>query len=238
MAEWADLAATSIPGIGRKPARFTKMAAVTESSDDEFGILEDDRCIDTCCFKHAAFCTSQYLLAANPLPRQPQISHTILTQANWCALRTTARCKLGVLPIARTLERGRARDLMSSLVSQLVLNEPLVCLSQPVCNNHARGFREEGLLGASVAFRPIPKVANYPRCRGCDQTNSGERSTAPRSLPAREPLNKFCWITCRKPAGQCSVGSEQRRDRCRRRCLIQPRFNFAHCPYPENEDNF
>ena len=51
----------SMTWTGRRPARFFQEAAGAESSGDEFGILEDERCIDTGVFQ------DRYLLhAANP----------------------------------------------------------------------------------------------------------------------------------------------------------------------------
>ena len=46
MAEWTDSTASSTAWAGGMPARFFKIA---QSSDDEFGILEEERCIDTRC---------------------------------------------------------------------------------------------------------------------------------------------------------------------------------------------
>ena len=43
-----------------------------------------------------------FRLAAPPPPR-PQISHTILTQADWCATRAVARCEQGLLPVIKTV---------------------------------------------------------------------------------------------------------------------------------------
>ena len=52
---------------GKSPARFTKVAVCVESSDDEFGILEDERRIHNGVFQNrATFCTSWCLLAAIP----------------------------------------------------------------------------------------------------------------------------------------------------------------------------
>ena len=55
-------------------------------------------------FKNATSCTTWSAPAA--LPRQPQTSFTILTQADWCAVRTVARCEAGFLPVAGTVEAG------------------------------------------------------------------------------------------------------------------------------------
>ena len=48
---------------------------------DEFGILEDDRCIDTGIFQRR-YLVHEFVFACSPLPPpRPQLSHTILTQA-------------------------------------------------------------------------------------------------------------------------------------------------------------
>ena len=82
MAEWADSTSRSMTGTERRPARFFKEAAAAESSGNEFGILEDDRCIDTGVFQE------RYFLHELGFRLQPQISFTILTQADRCAVRT------------------------------------------------------------------------------------------------------------------------------------------------------
>ena len=80
MKEWVNVAASCATGTGRRTVRFTKMAVVMEISDDEFGILEDERCIHTGIFQ------SRYLLhelvfgCSHPPPRRLHISFTILTQ--------------------------------------------------------------------------------------------------------------------------------------------------------------
>ena len=64
------------------------MAAGVESSDNEFGILEYDRCTDTGHLLHELV-----FACSNSPPRQPQNSFTILTQADWCASRIVAGTK-------------------------------------------------------------------------------------------------------------------------------------------------
>ena len=80
----------------RTPPRFLKAATESESSRVEFGILENDRCIDTGVFQR------RYLLVfacSPPPPPRLQIRHTFLTQADWCAVRAVARCELGLFPV-------------------------------------------------------------------------------------------------------------------------------------------
>ena len=86
----------------QKPARFFNEVAVGESSDEEFGILQDDRCIDTGVFQERHLLHELVFACSQFLPRQPQISFTILTQADWCAVRTEARC----LPVVATMGAG------------------------------------------------------------------------------------------------------------------------------------
>ena len=57
-----------------------------------------------------------------PPPQQPQISYTILTQADWCAVRTVARCELGLLLVVNTMEAG-ARDLVKLVVPEMRSDE-------------------------------------------------------------------------------------------------------------------
>ena len=91
---------------GRMLARFFKKAVGSERSDDEFGILEYERRIDTGVFQERYFLDELVFACSHPLPRQPQISFTILTQADWCAVRTVARCEAGLLQVVGTLGAG------------------------------------------------------------------------------------------------------------------------------------
>ena len=92
---WADSTSRSTAWGGWEPARFLKKAVGVESFDDEFGILDDDRCIDT-----------RTLPPARALPRQPHISFAILTHADWCAIGTVARCEAGLLAVVGTVGAG------------------------------------------------------------------------------------------------------------------------------------
>ena len=95
------------------PARFFKQASGPESSSDECGTLEDDRCIDTGVFQQR-YLPSRAGIRLLP-PQQPRISCTILTQADWCAVWTAARCELGLL-CCQCYGTGRVRDLVTSAV--------------------------------------------------------------------------------------------------------------------------
>ena len=71
------------------PARFFKVATGRESSGDEFGTLEDDRCIDTGVFQHRYFLHELVFACSQPPPHQ-----------------TVARCELGLFPVVNTMESG------------------------------------------------------------------------------------------------------------------------------------
>ena len=73
------------------PARFYKEATGPESSEDEFGILVDDRCIDTGVFQ-PRYLVHELVFACSPLPPRPRLSHIFLDssrlvvrwpEANW-----------------------------------------------------------------------------------------------------------------------------------------------------------
>ena len=49
---------------------------------------------------NAIWCTS-WFFACRPLPARLQISHTILTQTDWCAVRAVARCEPGLSQSSR-----------------------------------------------------------------------------------------------------------------------------------------
>ena len=88
------------------PLRFFKVATGSESSGDE---LESRRTTDASTQESsniATSCTNWCLDAVNPPPPRPQISYTILTQVDWCAVRAAARCELGLLPVLHTAETG------------------------------------------------------------------------------------------------------------------------------------
>ena len=52
MPEYINDAASCATTTEKKPARLTKVPVATESSGDEFGILEEERCIDTGVFQN------------------------------------------------------------------------------------------------------------------------------------------------------------------------------------------
>ena len=89
------------------PARLFKQATGLESFGDKCGTLEDDRCIDTGVFPKRCLLHELVFACSQAPPQQPQISYNILAQADWCAVRTVARCELGLLPVVNALEAGR-----------------------------------------------------------------------------------------------------------------------------------
>ena len=81
-------------------------AAGPESSGNEFGFLEDDRWIDTGVFQQRYLLHELVFARSQPPPQQPQISYSILSQADWCAVQKVARCELGLLPVVNTVNAG------------------------------------------------------------------------------------------------------------------------------------
>ena len=76
----------------------------SESSGDEFGILEDDRGIDTGVFQQRYFLHELPLACSPHPPPRRQISCTILSEADWRTTWAVARCGLGLVPVVQTAE--------------------------------------------------------------------------------------------------------------------------------------
>ena len=84
--------------------RFFKAATKSESSGEEFGVLEDDWYSG---ILKRRYLVHELMFACSPLPPpRLQISHTIVTQAGWCVVRAVARCEAGLLPVITTVESG------------------------------------------------------------------------------------------------------------------------------------
>ena len=66
----------------------------------EFGISVDGRCIDTEVFQ-PRYLVHELVFACIQTAR-PRVSHTILTQADWCLIRAVARSELGLLPVIQS----------------------------------------------------------------------------------------------------------------------------------------
>ena len=66
----------------------------------------DDRCIDTGAFQPRYLVHELVFACSPPPPPRPRVSHTILTQADWCSTRALARCELGLLPVIQTVATG------------------------------------------------------------------------------------------------------------------------------------
>ena len=110
MVVWSDSPSSSTDCTDWPPARNFKQATGPESSGDEFGIFEDDRCFGTGVFQQRYFLHELVFACSQPPPQQPQISYTI---------RTVARCELGLLPVVSTLWKASTRVLVRSVVPEL-----------------------------------------------------------------------------------------------------------------------
>ena len=89
----------SAPETGKRPARYTKVAVGMESSGEEFGILEDERCTYKGVFQNRCL-VHESVLACDDIPPRPHISFILLTQSDRRALRTVARCEGALLRVA------------------------------------------------------------------------------------------------------------------------------------------
>ena len=103
--------ATDLPTSGHV-SRCSGSACVL--SEDEFGILVDDRCIDTGAFQPRYLVHELVFACSPPPPPRPRVSHTILTQADWCSTRAVARCELGLLPVIQVFGNKCARMIKVS----------------------------------------------------------------------------------------------------------------------------
>ena len=104
MKEWVNMAVSCAAGAGERTDRFTKTTVGMESSDDEFGILEDERCIDTGAFKNRNFLHELVFACMNPAPLRPH-------------MRTVAKCEVALLPVAGAMRAG-ARVIRSDGLCQ------------------------------------------------------------------------------------------------------------------------
>ena len=112
------MAASRAAGAGRRTVRLTKTAVGLESSDDEFGILQDERCIDTGVFPKRYLLHESVFACSDPPPLRPHISFTILTQTDRCACENSGSMRGGSAACCGDHESGCARDLMGLLVPQ------------------------------------------------------------------------------------------------------------------------
>ena len=81
------------------------MAVGMESSDDEFGILAAEPCLDKGVFQNG-YLMHDLAFACNDIPPLPHVSFIILKPSEWCAFWTVARCKLALLPVCGVLGAG------------------------------------------------------------------------------------------------------------------------------------
>ena len=162
---------SSSPSAGcadRAPARFFKVATAPERSGDDFGILEDSRCIDTRIFQQR-YLLHELVSACSELPAQHiEVSCTILSQLDWCAVRAVARCECA----SESWSRGA-----DVLVRMRAWESALRC---------AVGLGCELQRGRSTRA-PIPALEVFTVSRGSSSTHisPGERSLARWSLPTQ-----------------------------------------------------
>ena len=83
---------STVPCADWTPLRFFTVPTAESSGT---GVLEDDTCIDTGVFQQPYLLHELVLARSPPPPPCPQISHTILSQADWCVVRAVASCELG-----------------------------------------------------------------------------------------------------------------------------------------------
>ena len=113
MVNWSDSQSSSADCADGTPARFFKQATGPEISLVEFGILEDDRCIDTGVFQQCYLLHELVFACSSPPPQQPQISCTILST------------ELGLLPVVNT-GNGGTRVLVRT-VGRAMRSNKLFC---------------------------------------------------------------------------------------------------------------
>ena len=160
MALWSNSQSPSTDCADWTPAQFFKQATGPESSGDECGILEDDRCIDTGVSQQPYLLHELVFACSQPPPQQPQISYTFLTQADWCAVRTVARCELGLLLVVNTVGNGGASVLVRAVVPKMRSNN-LFLSRQHVFPDHsdrcANAMVKEEELDSRHFLRPQTK---------------------------------------------------------------------------------
>ena len=81
------------------------MAVGMGSSDDEFGILAAEPCLDKGVFQNG-YLMHDLAFACNDIPPLPHVSFIILKPSEWCAFWTVARYKLALLPVCGVLGAG------------------------------------------------------------------------------------------------------------------------------------
>ena len=147
------------------------------NSQDEIGVLEDDRCIGTGVSQQRHLVNELVLACSPPPPPRPQISYTILSQADWCAVRAAARCELGLLAVVKKHGIGSARELVTIGARDAALH----------C---AMRFREglqqvrRALLGA-----PVPASLNPCQPTGHSVRTCAAVCLAPTSLSPQQPFD-------------------------------------------------
>ena len=162
--------------------RFFKVATASESSGDEFGILEDDRCIDKEFSNIASSCTSWSSLAAHPRRRvhrsvTPSCPRRLVRYLGSCSVRVgppSCRQNQEVASTRKLVTRASEVDSERSLRT---------------------GLGQTRLLALG--------------CSRCRHSSSGESSSARRSLLARtrgDPPDWACartWLSGLGPSSFC-----------------------------------
>ena len=140
---------------------------------DEFGILEDDRCLTKESSSAAISCTSWCSPATLLPPPRLQISLTILTQADWCAVRASRDPECF----------GTGRSLGRSAWLAAIQRTKQVCV---------RGGRSSGYLphsSAAVSLNPDIRpwcVSACHLCRG-NEGSAGRQMHCVASTPSPTP---------------------------------------------------
>ena len=115
-------------------------------------------------------CASWCLLAANTRPQQTEISCTILSQADWRAVRAVARCEFGLLPCVRVTESGsRIRKWTSEKALRVVRLQPRILEEEPIhllevftSSRSSSSTHEQQRRGALLG-PPVPTGRNLKR---------------------------------------------------------------------------
>ena len=98
---------------------------------------------------------------------------------------------LGIIPNSEEPTKDAAPFLPRFLLQEIICEHSphddryLLCSADWLCLR--------GTAGTECGILPIREIATHRQCSACARTSSGELPTARRSLPAPEPVNKFCW---------------------------------------------
>ena len=149
------------------PLRFFNVATGSESSGDEFGVLEDDRRIDTGVFQQRHLVHELVLACSPPPPPRPQISYHPGSNS----------MRVGPPPGSRIHGMGSARELVTIGAWDAALRCAM---------GLRRGLQQirSALLGA-----PVPAGLNSWRPTGHSVCTSAAVCFAPTSLSLQQPFD-------------------------------------------------